>query len=192
MILDIFKTSIYKTSVNNKNYYDFFMDTLNNSLSKKEGRTMSNVGGFQTNSFTENNFKNNNIFNDLFVGPILNFLSFFKTKKEFKIDNFNFWINKNYPNTYNLAHTHGYSKISGIYYLEVPPHSGALVFQNGDNLKLNIEDTFDDANFYSRYTIVPKKFDLLLFFSETIHYVEPNSSNEDRISVAFNIDITNK
>jgi uncharacterized protein (TIGR02466 family) len=191
MILDIFKTSIYKTSLNNKDFYDFFIDTLNNSLTKKEGKIISNVGGFQTNNFTENNFKNKNIFNDLFIEPVSYFLSSFKIKKQFKINNFNFWINKNYPKTYNIAHAHGNNKISGIYYLEVPPQSGSLVFQNGDNIKLNSNDIFDDPNFYPLYRIFPKKFDLFLFFSETIHYVEPNFSNEDRISVAFNIDITN-
>jgi len=192
MILDIFKTSIYKTSVNNKDYYDFFMDTLNISLNKEEGRIISNVGGFQTNNFTENDFNNKNIFNDLFIGPVLCFLSSFRVKKQFKINNFYFWINKNYPKTFNKVHTHGNNKISGVYYLEVPPQSGSLVFQNGDNLKLFSDDTFDDPNFYSSYTIAPKKFDLILFFSETIHYVEPNFSNEDRISVAFNIDIVNE
>jgi uncharacterized protein (TIGR02466 family) len=189
MILDIFKTSIYKTSVNNKDYYDFFMHTLNISLNKKEGKTVSNVGGFQTNNFTENDFKNKNMFNDLFIEPILFFLSSFKVKRQFKINNFCFWINKNYPKTFNIAHTHGNNKISGIYYLEVPSQSGSLVFQNGDNIKLSSEVIFDDPNFYSLYKIVPKKFDLILFFSETIHYVEPNFSNEDRISVAFNMDM---
>jgi uncharacterized protein (TIGR02466 family) len=191
MILDIFKTSIYKTSVNNKDYYDFFMDTLNISLNKKEGRIISNVGGFQTKGFTENDFKNKNIFNDLFIEPVSHFLSSFKVKKQIKINNFIFWINKNYPKTFNKLHRHGNNKISGVYYLEVPTQSGSLVFQNGDNIKLSSEVTFDDPNFYSIYTIAPKKFDLILFFSETLHYVQPNFSNEDRISVAFNIDITN-
>jgi len=192
MILDIFKTSVYKTSVNNKDYYDFFIDTLNNSLTKEEGKIISNVGGFQTKDFTENDFQNKNIFNDLFIESVVCFLSSFKVKKQFKINNFIFWINKNYPKTFNKVHPHGLNKISGVYYLEVPTQSGSLVFQNGDNIKLFSEDIFDDPNFYSAYTITPKKFDLILFFSETLHYVQPNFSNEDRISVAFNIDIVNE
>jgi uncharacterized protein (TIGR02466 family) len=81
--------------------------------------------------------------------------------------------------------------ISGVYYLEVPINSGAILFENGDNCKLLNENfsLFDDPNFYCEYKIQPKKFDLLLFFSETMHSVEPNFSNEDRISVSFNIKI---
>jgi uncharacterized protein (TIGR02466 family) len=113
-------------------------------------------------------------------------------KREKLINNEEFSAKVKDPKTFNKIHPHGLNKISGVYYLEVPTQSGSLVFQNGDNIKLFSEDTFDDPNFYSAYTITPKKFDLILFFSETLHYVQPNFSNKDRISVAFNIDIVNE
>ncbi len=191
MIIDIFKTSIYKTYINNLNHYNFFINLLNECLDKNEGRILTNRGGFQTKSFDLQNIDNNNIFNDVFIDPTLNFLNSFKIKREFKLTNCCFWINKNYQNSYNLRHIHGDNVISGVYYLETPINSGALVFENGDNLKLNGKymDKFEDPNFYTYYTMVPKKFDLILFFGETIHHVEPNFSNEDRISVAFNLGI---
>ena len=46
---------------------------------------------------------------------------------------------------------------------------------------------FDDANFYARYFVPIIQYDLILFSSDTFHYVEPNKSNEERISVAFNL-----
>jgi uncharacterized protein (TIGR02466 family) len=193
MIIDIFKTSIYKTSVHNLDYYNYFINLLNNSLVKKEGRTISNKGGFQTKNFIFdiNNSENKNIVYDLFINPVYNFISSFKQKKEITITSCEFWINKNFPKSFNCRHIHASNMISGVYYLEVPINSGAILFENGDNCKLFSENSslFDGPNFYCDYKIQPKKFDLLLFFSETIHSVEPNFSNEDRISVAFNIKI---
>jgi hypothetical protein len=189
MILDIFKTSIFRTNIHNQDHYNYFINELNNSFIKNEGKIRSNAGGFQT-----NNFSNDKIFYELFLEPTTIFLNSFKKKKKFKLKNFFYWINKNSFGNYNVPHYHESNCISGVYYLEVPEKSGALVFQNGDNLKwnLNLFHTFDDNNFYSSYIINPKKFDLILFFSETIHFVEPNLSNQDRISVAFNIYIENE
>jgi uncharacterized protein (TIGR02466 family) len=191
MIIDIFKTSIYKTSINNLNHYNFFINLLNECLDKNEGRVRTNRGGFQTKGFDLQNIDNNNIFNDVFIDPVLNFLNSFKIKKEFKLTNCYFWINKNYQNSFNVRHIHGNNVISGVYYLEAPTYSGNIVFENSDNLKLNSNylDKFEDPNFYTHFITDPKKFDLILFFGETIHRVEPNLSNEDRISVSFNIDI---
>jgi uncharacterized protein (TIGR02466 family) len=193
MIIDIFKTTIYKTSVNSVDYYNYFINLLNNSFVKKEGRIVSNRGGFQTNNFIFdfNNSKNKNIVDDLFINPVSNFVSNFKQKKEITIKSCDFWINKNFPKSFNRRHCHTLNMISGVYYLEVPINSGAILFENGDNCKLLNENfsLFDDPNFYCEYKIQPKKFDLLLFFSETMHSVEPNFSNEDRISVSFNIKI---
>ena len=53
----------------------------------------------------------------------------------------------------------------------------------------NTHKFFDDANFFSEFTFKPKKYDLILFFSEVIHYVLPNNSDEERISMAFNVSI---
>jgi hypothetical protein len=191
MIIDIFKTSIYKTHINNLNYYNFFINLLNKCLDKNEGRVLSNKGGFQSNDFSSDNIDDKNIIDDIFINPSFNFLKSFKIKKEFKLSNCYFWINKNYKNSYNERHTHGNDVISGVYYLEVPTNSGNIIFENGDNLKFNSNYTsiFDDSNFKKFYTIIPKKFDLILFFGETIHRVESNLSNEDRISVSFNINI---
>jgi hypothetical protein len=34
---------------------------------------------------------------------------------------------------------------------------------------------------------MPKKYDLILFPAELLHFVTPNTSNKKRISVAFNL-----
>ena len=44
----------------------------------------------------------------------------------------------------------------------------------------------------SRYVITPEDNLLVLFPSNLYHHVEPNQSNEDRISLSFNVKVREK
>lgn len=191
MIRDIFKTSIYCNNVFNESYKKYFINVLDKHIEEKKECFKSNVGGFQTPLCT---FKDSEIekkiVNDLIIYHCFNFLKNFKIKKEFQLNNLCFWVNKNFKGSFNKPHSHGPNCLSGVYYLDVVENSGNLVFMDIDKLNNVNFKFFDDENFYSEFTILPKKYDLILFFSETIHYVQPNNSDQDRISMAFNIDIT--
>jgi uncharacterized protein (TIGR02466 family) len=87
-------------------------------------------------------------------------------------------------------HNHPKANLSGVYYIEVPNNSGNLIFQNHNLLANGINNNynfFDNPNFYTYFTIMPKKYDLILFPAELLHFVTPNISNKKRISVAFNL-----
>jgi uncharacterized protein (TIGR02466 family) len=187
MIIDIFKTSIYKTSLENKEYIDYFYNFIEEQKKLNNSNYISNVGGFQTNSF--DTIDNKNIYNDVFINPALEYMKQFN--KTYNVILSNFWINSNNKNDYNLLHNHNDCNISGVYYIKVPENSGRIVFQNGDLCKMNSKNQyyFDDANFYSRYFVSVKQYDLILFSSDIFHYVEPNRSDEERISVAFNLNL---
>jgi uncharacterized protein (TIGR02466 family) len=188
-IIDIFKTTIFKTKIENLNHTKYFLDLLKIEKKNNQGKKVSNIGGFQSKNYSV--IDNKDILQDIFFNPAKEFIEKLNPKKELKITLGGFWINSNLNNDYNLLHNHFGSAISGVYYLKVPKNSGCLVFQNGDLSKLssNNFNYFDNENYYCRYHIEPKKFDLYLFTSETFHYVEPNRSSEDRISVAFNLHI---
>lgn len=188
MIIDIFKTSIFKTSIKNKEYINYFLNLLNIQKKFNYKKTISNVGGFQSESLTT---LDDVIKKNVFINPSLEYLKNFN--KIYKIELINFWINCNNKNDYNLLHNHPESNISGVYYIQAEKNSGRIVFQNGDLTKMNSinQHYFNDPNFYSRYFFSIKKFDLILFPSETFHYVEPSNSNEERISVAFNLSLKN-
>ena len=193
MIIDIFKTSIYQTNVFNETYKNYFINKLEEYVKEKKEVFKSNVEGFQTPIFQLN--MNNNeiekkIINDLIVHPCNNFLKDFKIIKPFQLNNLNFWVNKNFKGSSNKPHSHGYDCISGVYYLDTPKNSGDLVFLDINKLNCSNFKFFNDANFFSEFVIKPKEYDLILFFSETIHYVRSNNSDKDRVSVAFNIDIS--
>lgn len=92
----------------------------------------------------------------------------------------NYWFNINYPGSYNKLHDHltpykDQQGLSGTFYIQVPPHSGNIVFVNEEiKEELEIKST-------------PGK--LLIFPSYLLHKVTENLSNSDRYSVAFNYDM---
>jgi uncharacterized protein (TIGR02466 family) len=191
-VTDLFKSTIYYENLINDNYVNYFINLLKKQKKEKNKNIhISNIGGYQSLSF--NQIDNVEIENKLFLDPCLRYISTFKKRsntKSFGVKLLNFWINSNKNNDYNLMHNHD-SNFSGVYYLKVPKNSGRLVFQNGDLSVMNDKnfDYFDDNNFYARYFCEIKKYDLLIFPSRLFHYVEPNRSKEERISVAFNLNI---
>lgn len=186
--VDIFKTTIFKSKIKNQKYVKYFLNLLKKEQKNNKGKTISNVGGFQSSQYTT---LREDILRNVFLDPGKNFIEKLNPKKNLNLTLGDFWINSNLNKDYNLLHNHFGATISGIYYLEVPKNSGRLVFQNGDLSKMSSInfDYFHNENYYARYFIIPEKFDLYLFPSEAFHYVEPNRSFENRVSVAFNLKV---
>lgn len=186
--VDIFKTTIFKSKIKNQKYVKYFLNLLKKEQQNNKGKTISNVGGFQSSQYTT---LREDILRNVFLNPGKNFIEKLNPKKNLNLTLGDFWINSNLNKDYNLLHNHFGATISGIYYLEVPKNSGRLVFQNGDLSKMSSInfDYFHNENYYARYFIIPEKFDLYLFPSEAFHYVEPNRSFENRVSVAFNLKV---
>ena len=102
----------------------------------------------------------------------------------------NMWANINPPGGYNQMHLHPNSLFSGAYYIKASPNSGRLALMDPrpgvqqnmpprKKVKLHRElwrDTYYDP--------VPGR--IIMFPSWMWHKVEPNKSNDIRISVSFN------
>jgi len=108
----------------------------------------------------------------------------------------NFWVNINTPNSYNLAHDHQNSVLSGVYYVSVPhDNMGDLVLHRGDTaeyfLKSDVERIGTKTN---SFVSVKKPIESVfyIFPSWVKHHVESNNSQGDRISIAFNFIAENK
>jgi len=103
----------------------------------------------------------------------------------------NMWFNINRVGNYNFQHLH-LSVLSGTFYLKVPNNSGNFVFTTTNPLegmyyyRLNCEQNIFNS---LKELIEPEVNKMILFPSLIPHYVEPNLSNEDRISIAFDISI---
>ena len=102
----------------------------------------------------------------------------------------NFWVNVNYPGSYNIAHDHQNSILSGVYYVSVPfDNMGDLVLHRGDNAEYFLKSNVERISTRSNSLIAVKKPIESVFYifpSWVKHYVESNISQGDRISIAFN------
>ena len=187
--IDIFKTPIYKIKKNlNLDYY------LNKSLSFKEkypSRNKSNAGGYQSPDLIINEkIFQQNFFNDI-REDLTNFYSIFNMNKE--IQTKELWLNINKQHSFNKLHDHPFSFMSGVFYIKANKNNGKLIFHDNYSKNLYAENyhtsyisSYNEYN-SSTHHIVPEENTLILFLSSTWHEVEPNLTNEERISLSFNL-----
>ena len=113
-----------------------------------------------------------------------------KTQHEFKISYA--WLNLNQNNNITAAHLHKNSIISGVLYIKCQD-SGQLVLINPIIPHQYVIDPNTIENFNGLnsavYRVVPEKGKLIIFPSWIMHYVEHNSNKNDRMSMAFNVQL---
>ena len=103
----------------------------------------------------------------------------------------NMWANINPPGGYNRPHIHPNSHFSGVYYIKAPQNSGDIVFndpRSGAHMIMpeRIKDSKPPSHLWREVRINPLEGRLIMFPSWLWHCVEPNESNDIRISVSFN------
>jgi len=187
-----FSVNIYKEQLNIKN-----KPLINYLLKLKKqdskGRNISNPTGWQ--SFDLN--VGQNVFLELAKEIETNFVKYINSiplYNKFFISSM--WGNINGYKDYNIAHTHGNSVISGVYYLKTPPNCGRVCFYNPAHEGIDYLWEYCIKKFTiqnsSSWKIGVEDGDLLLFPSWLKHSVEPNlNKKEHRMSLAFNISIAN-
>ena len=118
---------------------------------------------------------------------------FYKYKKPFTINFDDPWLNVNRENHFNKTHTHAGSDLSITYYCEVPTNSGRIVFENPVLHQRTTMIWYEKHDMWNSELIqlAPRKYDLIIFPSYLPHFVEPNKSNQPRISLACNVQIRN-
>lgn len=102
----------------------------------------------------------------------------------------NMWVNINGKGNYNVVHNHGPYKgtvLSGVFYVKCPESCGKIKFYDPRNFLTDAPDMeyYNDGDTY--WYFEPSENKLLLFPAWLYHSVDPNQSDEDRISVAFNV-----
>jgi len=166
-------------------YKEDLVDYLYDFSSKNESSSASNMGGWQSNSFMyrEQSFKP---FRDLMWNTLEPYLLQITQQIEDLGDNrpnlelYNVWFNINATDTFNMMHTHPHSIYSGVMWIKAPEDCGNLVLV--DPSKHNVFGIVP-----TEYEFEPVEGNVIVFPSHLPHYVKPNNSDEDRISVSFNI-----
>ena len=188
MIQDLFKTPLYYTDLklDNKAMANYCL-----SLSKKhKGRTVSNVGGWQS----DNLQGNHPVLNDLFLS-IQEHCSIYIKELDIKCLNKidNIWININGHKDTNQLHCHPKCLISGVYYVKTPEDCGNIYFQHPSYNNFQYDWKAEKTNNFNSYNSVewwmPSSAGLLYLFPSWLnHCVKPNlNKKEKRISISFNL-----
>ncbi|MGI9394411.1 MAG: TIGR02466 family protein [Boseongicola sp.] len=99
------------------------------------------------------------------------------------------WMNVNPSGGYNAPHTHPGAQWSGVYYVSQPEaesgNSGMIEFLDPRSDLPNWRILSAPA-FKLKKKFRPMPGDLILFPSYLVHWVYPNETNKERITVAFN------
>jgi len=182
---DVFKTSIFSYYLNfNKKEVQKFCISYQK---KNKGRKVSNEGGYQSDNLNLKlpMFKGLNIS----LNQIVNFVSkeFYGLKKELKINQL--WFNINKYKDHNIVHQHPKSILSGVFYVNTADKCGDIVFIRDKEISAFLEsssiENFNSIN-SSIWKFPAKENTLYVFPSWLNHYVEPNLSKKNRISFSFN------
>lgn len=105
-----------------------------------------------------------------------------------RIASANCWANVNPKYASNKIHDHANCLFSGVYYVQTPPNCGHLMFYDPRSARTFYKPSVQDFTAYTADAIahVPEAGLLLIFPSWLRHGVEPNLSDEDRVSISFN------
>lgn len=102
------------------------------------------------------------------------------------------WINYTKPNQYHHQHRHSNSIVSGVLYLDVDVNYDKIFFVNDTHDSILIQsknfNIFNSKNWF----FPVKTGELILFPSDTKHYVENKKGENTRISLSFNTFIKGK
>ena len=181
---DITKHSMWETNIFQATLpvYDDLLEFLIEDAKVSPGQKRSNIGGWQTSA----DFHKNPITNDLQEQIKEMIKALFTISKE-NISVLQMWGAINFPGNWNAPHFHGLSDMTFGYYLQVPDNSGKLCVR--DPRIRGLQSYFWAQLEPDVKGQLPEPGTLIMFPSYLDHYVEPNSSNEDRIMISGDIRI---
>lgn len=159
-------------------------------MNGKDGRIVSNVGGWQS----DDDFWLEESFKEYLDYMMLGIDEFSRDFGSYKYTISNMWINVNRKGDFNSLHCHPEAHMSGCFYINVPENSGGIQFRCpnlfvNSHLHRNINSEIEKLFNFSPQWNIPKPLEggMIFFPSYLYHTVVNNNSNEDRISIAFNL-----
>ena len=97
------------------------------------------------------------------------------------------WTNVNKKGDWNIIHQHAQYDLSGTYYVKVPKDSGRLFFRDPRPAAIGnkfLIDRFDKGEF-KKVNVMEGTLGIWPAYLD--HFVEPSDSDEERISISFDI-----
>ena len=157
-----------------------------------EGRQIRNNGGWQSKDFKLQEHEEFTNFVDTVTDMSLSCLKDYGfVDGAYKLEMLNGWFNVNQKGNSNQIHTHSGSFISGTYYVQAEQDQSELIFYKNFTEDFIISSAGQIENYTGisgatcRYP--PRTGRLILFPSYVPHGVMPSTSDNERISLAFNM-----
>lgn len=99
------------------------------------------------------------------------------------------WANINPKGHSHMVHTHPNNFLSGVYYVKAPEGAGDIEFLDPRQQALVLLPRATEHTPFNawKHQITPREGQLLMFHSWFQHMVQENRSEEDRISISFNV-----
>lgn len=168
----IFNTPLWGWKLGDeKHHVSDYIDYIHELSTSEYSQQKSNFGGWQS----RDNLNEDGIFRE-FTKTLTKLANGCVSKATVS----EMWANINNYKDYNGQHRHD-GVLAGVFYCSVPKNSGRLILVDPRNL--GVRDRHRN-----NYPINPEPLTLIIFPSWLDHFVEPNMSNEPRISLSFNID----
>ena len=157
-----------------------FTGWIQGEMEKNTSVKKSNRGGWQSDLYKpEGEFK-----------PLVKQITEFCKHLPLDIKDFDIpqlWVNVNKKGDWNVIHQHGQYDLSGIYYVKVPKNSGRIVFRDPRPAAISnlfMVKNFDDGELKNVNLMEGL---LMIWPSYLDHFVEPSQTDEERISISFDI-----
>ena len=103
----------------------------------------------------------------------------------------NAWININSKRDFNQTHDHAGAVLSGVYYIKTPKDCGNIKFLHPAHDLIERDWIFSLREYHPfnscLWWLPANEGSLYIFPSWLKHRVEPNMSDEERISISFNV-----
>lgn len=181
-------------------FYDISPEDINTDIleqecyeimKKEKGVVKSNINGWQSNDFNSIREDSPSI-NKLIKLVMYKALFVFEDygiKSDYKCVFNNAWININKKGASNATHIHASTILAGVFYVKCNKDSGNFYIEkNYDSSYIDLTVLKNNnALTFGRVVYPPITNRLILFPGWIPHGVELNKSDEDRISIAFNI-----
>ena len=190
---DLFPTPIWFSMVpDHETLNSSLLDTiLEEQSSHPQGITASNVQGWHS----RDNLHRRSQFQDLLKCISRDLMQVARELKwqleQVKPTISTCWANVNPKHSFNVLHNHPNSILSGVYYVTVPENSGDLYFHDPKRGYRMLVPPVSSETPWSvgKAAYTPCEGKLVIFPSWLWHGVEPNLSDETRVSISFNVGV---
>lgn len=185
-----FPTPLYFETNEN---FDIFFEETESAIEQIKKNDQECISGRIDASTTKPNFlRKYNLFLEKYLEHnISQYVSltrwnFLREDVDYSVDIYESWVNINTRNTFQHAHTHPNSQISGVYYHKCDGDEGDLIFYN-PNPHIQYGSFPTNLNMCGGELRIPiAKGKLVLFPSWLQHKTIINKTDKERISIAFN------